>query len=359
MAILTITARLKNDLGVVIPVEMIRPEAFATLRSLVELVHCYREPKTDQMTRHHLPEESTVPAESIVDEYNTNGYAVLRGVVDPELIREIHTHVRWLGERYPTLRPEDYHHPLMRDDAFWVRVVTDPRLVDIAQTILGPDLACFTSHYVCKPAHDGRAVLWHQDAAYWELQPMQALTVWLAVDDSSLDNGCLQVIPGSHRSPIYPQASQTRVPNMLMSMADANAVQEWIDRAGIVPLELAPVDVSIHHPHILHHSEPNASPRRRCGLDIGYIPTSTRVLNKGLYLNPILVRGNPVEGINSYRPYPPFDPAQSIAFHGHERWNSERAGSLDSCKAAVGSEETPLQITNRMMSRLRDGTVKQ
>jgi len=86
---------------------------------------------------------------------------------------------------------------------------------------------------------------------------------------------------------------------------------------------LEPGDVSIHHPKILHCSEPNTSPRRRCGLDIGYIPTSTRITSDELYLDPILVRGNAVAGINSYRQYPRYVPAETIPFSGRERWNGQ------------------------------------
>ncbi|MGW7792158.1 phytanoyl-CoA dioxygenase family protein, partial [Streptomyces tricolor] len=146
---------------------------------------------------------SEIDTAAVLNEYEKNGFAILRNVLDQDLIAEAREHVEWLGRRYPHLRPEEYHHPLMRNDAFWVRLVTDERLVDIAELILGPDLACFTSHYVCKPPRDGRPVLWHQDGAYWKLRPMEALTVWAAIDESTTENGCLRIIPGSHELPIH------------------------------------------------------------------------------------------------------------------------------------------------------------
>lgn len=292
-------------------------------------------------------------------EYDQNGFAILRGVIDRGLVEEAREHTEWLGRKYPELRPEEYHHPLMRNDAFWVRTVTDSRLVDIAEIFLGPDLACFTAHYVCKPPHDGRPVLWHQDGAYWKLAPMQALTVWLAVDDSTVENGCLHMIPGSHRIPLHPPRSRTDVPNMLFSAADEDLVREWIDRAGVVPVELEPGDVSIHHPHLLHHSEPNLSPRRRCGLDIGYMPTSTAISNDGLYLDPLLVRGNPVEGLNNYRRYPEWAEGETIAFRGDTEWNAKAAALNEALGfTAPTPDETPLQTTYRMVQRLKEGTVK-
>ncbi|MFL6126554.1 phytanoyl-CoA dioxygenase family protein [Actinophytocola sp.] len=298
-------------------------------------------------------------ADVLVKEYEKNGFAILRDVLDPDLVAEARSHVEWLGRRYPELRPEEYHHPLMRNDAFWVRMVTEPRLVDIAELFLGPDVACFTAHYVSKPPFDGRPVLWHQDGAYWKLQPMEALTVWVAVDESTKENGCLRIIPGSHTEPIHVPSVRTDTPNMLYSQTREELVRDWTERAGVVDIELAPGDVSIHHPNILHCSEPNTSAKRRCGLDIGYIATSTRVANEGLYLDPILVRGEPADGVNQYRRYPPYSPSETIPFRGHENWDAtiaELNGRGRFTESGAGAE-TPLQTTHRMVRRLREGTV--
>lgn len=130
---------------------------------------------------------------SALSGYERDGFAIFRNVLGPDLIAEARAHIEWLGRRYPDLRPEHYHHPLMRDDAFWVRLVTDSRLLDIAELFVGPDIACFTSHYICKPARDGHPVLWHQDGAYWDLRPMRAVALWLAIDRSEPENGCLRM----------------------------------------------------------------------------------------------------------------------------------------------------------------------
>ena len=65
---------------------------------------------------------------------------------------------------------------------------------------VGPNIALFASHYLCKPAVRGPPVLWHQDGSYWPLEPMEVVTLWLAVDDSLPENGCMRVIPGTHSS---------------------------------------------------------------------------------------------------------------------------------------------------------------
>jgi phytanoyl-CoA hydroxylase len=300
-------------------------------------------------------------ADTAVDDFTKNGFTVFRGVLDADLVEEARAHVEWLGQRYPHLRPEEYHHPLMRNDAFWVRLVTDSRLLDIAERFLGPDLACFTAHYVCKPPQDGQPVLWHQDGAYWKLKPMTAVAAWVAVDESTRENGCLRMVPGSHDLPIYPPSVRTDIANMLYSQTREDVVRSWVDQAGVVDIELLPGDVSVHHPNILHCSEPNTSAKRRCGLDIGYIPTSTTVANEGLYLDPLLVRGKPGAGANQYRAYPPYLPEETIPFRGHETWNTRitETNRLGEFTERNGASETPLDATHRMVRRLREGTVGQ
>ncbi|GAB7180210.1 ectoine hydroxylase-related dioxygenase phytanoyl-CoA dioxygenase (PhyH) family [Kitasatospora sp. Ki12] len=291
--------------------------------------------------------------ERLKADYQEQGFAVIRNVIPEDLIAEARSHVEWLMSRYPDLRPEHLHHPLIRNDAFWVRLITDPRLVDIAEAFLGPDLACFTAHYICKPPHDGQSVLWHQDGAYWKLDPMEALTVWLAVDASNRENGCLRMIPGSHRLPLHEPSLRTDVPNMLFSAADEDLVRQWSRERGIVDIELNPGDVSIHHPHLLHYSEPNTSANRRCGLDIGYISTSTRIRSEGVYLDPILVRGQAQEGVNQYRSVPPFVAGETIPFRGHEEWNARP----DVSEALGAPSQSPIESTLHMIDRLREGTV--
>ena len=298
--------------------------------------------------------------EKLRKDYEKDGFAILRKVIDPELIMEARAHVEWLAVRYPELRPEEYHHPLMRNDAFWVRMVADVRLTSIAEVFLGPDIACFTAHYICKPPGDGWPVLWHQDGSYWKLDPMEALTVWLAIDESTVANGCLRMAPGSHLIPLYQPVSRTDVPNMLFSACDPAVVREWSERADVVAVELEAGDVSIHHPHLLHYSEANKSPTRRCGLDIGYMPATTRISNEGLYLDPLLVRGEPTPGINIYRQYPAWTAGETIPFAGDTEWN-DRAAQINMKHGFrhLDRAETPFEITRRMIARLKEGTVKQ
>jgi phytanoyl-CoA hydroxylase len=256
----------------------------------------------------------TPQGSTAVRKLREDGYVIFRDVIDRELVREASDHVAWLQQRHPELRGEELSHELVARDPFWVRLVADDRLLDIAALFVGPDIALFASHYIAKPPFAGRPVLWHQDGAFWPLEPMEVVTLWLAVDESTPENGCLRVIPGSHAGELHDLRRRADVDNVLGSEAATD-----IDESAAVDLIMAPGDVEVHHPSIVHGSNANASPRRRCGLTVRYIPTSTRIVtDEPPYPSAILLRGEP--GVNSYQPRPVFVPGQDFSFAGSEQW---------------------------------------
>jgi hypothetical protein len=246
-------------------------------------------------------------------QFDELGFTLYRGVLDPDLICEAGDHVEWLAKRHPELRPEQLGHTLVPDDPFWVRLVSDDRLLDIAEQFIGPDIALFASHYISKPPFSGQPVHWHQDGAYWPLEPMEVVTLWLAVDDSTPENGCMRVIPATHNLPLQPM--QTAVGGVL----DGEVPVEFVDETKAVDLVLKAGDVSVHNPQIVHGSNANTSPRRRCGLTIRYIPASTRLLKPGAGCL-FLLRGRATEGINEYLPRPKFRAGDHFPFRGSEGW---------------------------------------
>src|SRR5262245_46727118 len=251
--------------------------------------------------------------------YERDGYVVIRGVLDADLVAEGRQHVDWLRERHPDTRPEQLDTALVNDDPFWVRLVSDPRLLDVAEQFVGPDIALFASHYVAKPPYDGQPVLWHQDGSYWPLDPMEVVSVWLYLVDSTQENGCMRVVPGTLDMDLQEVTERTDVDNVLGSSMDTSLV----DESAAVDLILAPGDVSIHHPNLIHGSNANTSPRWRRGLTIRYIPTSTRVLSRPQKPppSPLLLRGHAVPGVNEYHARPTFVPERHMPFRGCESWS--------------------------------------
>jgi phytanoyl-CoA hydroxylase len=231
-------------------------------------------------------------------QYEEQGYLVVPHVLDAALIQAASDHVEWLQRKHPELRPERLGHTLLPDDPFWLRLVSDDRLLDIAELFIGPNIALFASHYICKPGTDGLPVLWHQDGAYWPLEPMEVVTLWLAVDDSTRENGCMRVIPGSHHETLKAMVRSEGEDNVLGSHMDAP-----VEESRAVDVEVRRGGVSVHHPNLVHGSNPNTSGRRRCGLTIRYIPASTRITREW---KPFLLRGEDPQGRNTYYPFPAY-----------------------------------------------------
>jgi Phytanoyl-CoA dioxygenase (PhyH) len=242
------------------------------------------------------------------ERFAEDGYAIFPSLLDTALVAEAGDHVTWLQRKHPDLRPEQLHHWLMWDDPFWLRLLADDRLLDIVEGFLGPDIALFASHYICKPGGDGLPVLWHQDGHYWPLDPMEVITVWLAVDDAGRENGCMRVIPGSHRErKLHPHLREEDRANVLSSRLEAAAV----DESRAVDVEIPAGGISVHDPFLIHGSNPNHSPRRRCGLTIRYIPTTTRITREW---KSFLLRGEDRHHRNDYHPFPPYREGDHFPF---------------------------------------------
>jgi ectoine hydroxylase-related dioxygenase (phytanoyl-CoA dioxygenase family) len=245
---------------------------------------------------------------SALEQYRRDGYVIFRDVIDADLIAEASDHVGWLQRQHPDIRPEQLGHTFLRDDPFWVRLISDDRLVDIAELFIGPHIGVFASHYISKPPFSGQPVLWHQDSAFWPLDPMEVVTLWLAVDHSTPHNGCVRVIPGSHTMDGAPMRDNTEVDNVL-----GQEIAVDVDESQAVDMILRPGDVEVHHPNIVHGSNANTSPDRRCGLTIRYIPTSTRILgDEQPFPSAFWMRGD--RGVNSYQPVPAYVPGRHFPF---------------------------------------------
>ena len=188
-------------------------------------------------------------------QFDQDGYVIARNVIDMDLVEETRSHIQWLMDRNPGIRPEQLHNNLMTHDPFWVRLVGDDRLLDVAQEFIGPDIALFASHYIAKPPYDGEAVLWHQDGAFWPLEPMEVVTLWLSADEVTPENGCMRVIPGTQHMHLTEVIQRTDVPNVLSASMD----ESLVDESKAVDIVLSPGDVSVHHPNIFHGSNANTS----------------------------------------------------------------------------------------------------
>ncbi len=166
-------------------------------------------------------------------------------------------------------------------------LVRDPRILDVVEDILGPNLLCWASSFFIKEAGDPGFVSWHQDSTYWGLSEPAVMTVWVAFSPSSEASGCMQVVPGSHlRDQV--DHRDTFDKNNLLTRGQEIAVDVTNEQTAMMPLE--PGQVSLHHVRIFHASPPNRSDDRRIGFAIRYIPTHVKQI-VGKRDSAMLVRG--------------------------------------------------------------------
>jgi hypothetical protein len=160
----------------------------------------------------------------------------------------------------------------------------DPRLLDfllsddvldLVEPLIGENIGLWSSHFICKDPFTGRATPWHEDSAYWQGKLSDfnnIITVWLAIDSSTRENGCMRVIPGTHTNGFSDYEAVDAATNTF------HAQIKNVDESKAVYFELAPGECSLHDSRIMHGATANTSPMRRCGYTMRYFATSAQVI---------------------------------------------------------------------------------
>ena len=204
-----------------------------------------------------------------VAQYNREGFLVYNKPVLPaDEFQALKNHFEDLLCQWPDdARPESMDVPHYTDTELFRWALSEP-ILDLVEPILGPDMLLFSTHFICKPRGDGRRVPWHEDSAYWRemLDPMEVVTVWLALDLSIEENGCMKVIPGTHLTgkkgfSDYEDADVNK--NVLNQEIIKLRGQDSAENE--VLCQMQPNECSLHDSRLIHGSKPNTSALRRCG----------------------------------------------------------------------------------------------
>jgi non-heme Fe2+,alpha-ketoglutarate-dependent halogenase len=153
------------------------------------------------------------------------------------------------------------------------QLVHHPAILDAVEDLIGPDILCWNTNFFIKEARSPGFVSWHQDAAYWGLDPEEVVTAWVALTDSNLESGCIKAIPGSHTQSHLPHVDTFHQDNLLTR---GQEIAVDVDESKAVNLILKPGEISLHDIKLVHGSAPNLSHDRRIGLAIRYLPTHVR-----------------------------------------------------------------------------------
>jgi hypothetical protein len=140
-------------------------------------------------------------------------------------VRQMHLHFRWAYD-----------------------LVTHPRVIDAVADLLGPDVLVWASELFAKhPFEPAVSIGWHRDRPYMGFAPESTVTAWIALSESTVENGCVKAIPGPDRGSV------------------------GLDEGRAVNVVLRPGEMSLHDAEILHGSPPNRSATKRVGFAVRYV----------------------------------------------------------------------------------------
>ncbi len=140
-------------------------------------------------------------------------------------------------------------------------LVWNPMIAVRASQLLDGPVHFWHDQLFCKPARHGGVVAWHQDYSYWtRTKPMGHLTCWIALEDATVDNGCLQYIPGSHQWDLLPITGLAGNMEAIKEVLSPEQMQAMENPKAI---ELKKGHISFHHPLLIHGSFANSTDRSR------------------------------------------------------------------------------------------------
>ncbi|NED99431.1 phytanoyl-CoA dioxygenase family protein [Phytoactinopolyspora halotolerans] len=209
-----------------------------------------------------------------VDAFGKNGYLIYRRQLFSEakfdeLSAIFSEHLADKGDKLS----DELDTPHFRDPRLLDFLLAD-EVLDIVECLIGPDIALWSSHFISKDPYTGRATPWHEDSAYWEGRLSaydRIVTLWLSLDGSDRENGCMRVIPGTHDNGFSEYTPVDKSVNTF------HAEITDIDESRAVDFELEPGQCSLHDGRIIHGARANTSARRRTGYTMRYFPSSVYV----------------------------------------------------------------------------------
>lgn len=148
----------------------------------------------------------------------------------------------------------------------------DPKLADVARGLGLEQPQVWQSMYIFKQPGIGGEVRWHQDATFFDTDPISVTTFWFALEDATVDNGCLWAEPGGHRGPLRERFLREG-DAVRMEKRDATP---WPDDSTAVPLEAEAGTLICFHGLLPHYSAPNRSPLSRHAFTLHATDASTR-----------------------------------------------------------------------------------
>ena len=154
----------------------------------------------------------------------------------------------------------------VKSDPRWIEIPTFPPIVDIVEQLIGPDVVLWGTTFFHKPVGEQRIVPWHRDGRYWPIKPLATTSVWIAVTDTTVENGCMWYLPGQHHKALpHEQLWDTNEKKGFYY-----AIRD-LDDSNAVPAEVKRGSFAIHHCLMPHRSLKNKTNRPRRGIAMHFM----------------------------------------------------------------------------------------
>lgn len=220
-------------------------------------------------------------SEQEIKTYREDGLVIPKYHLPADLLAELRDDCEKVIRDNPEIRPEQLvnahleklpgREEGLRGGGKILRYGTHPDVLDLVEQLIGPDIILWGCALFAKPPGFGMEVPWHQDGHYWPIRPLSAMTVWIAIDDSTPENGCMRYIPGSHKSGVLSHHLDERREVVL-----SQAIQDDLfDETTAKDDALAAGQISLHDVFLIHGSRVNRSTKRRAGLTFRYMPATS------------------------------------------------------------------------------------
>ena len=208
--------------------------------------------------------------ESQINEYKQNGFVIPDFVMPENILLKIEERHNKLLKIHPEFK--NYCPAVLSYDEGFLDFCKNEIILNFVEQLIGPNFALWNSSFFAKPAINGHATPWHQDGQYWPIRPLATCTVWLAIDDATIENGCLRFIKGSH---IDQKLKAHNINNDKNLTLNQELVKEEYDEKKAVNLILKRGQISLHDVYLVHGSEANNSLKARRAITMRFMPTSS------------------------------------------------------------------------------------
>ena len=207
-----------------------------------------------------------------VAQYHETGQVTPALRLDLDVISAIEEKVEALFAKRTDFAELDLADSLVEIDRSWIEFGKIPEILDSVEQLLGENLIVWAIECFRKKGERSKAVPWHQDGCYWPIRPLESCTVWIALDHVTPENGCMRIIPGSHKGRQLLTHGITEGDHVNLRQTVAADEMPGVEPVDIV---LEPGMISFHDVYTVHGSAPNNSGTRRAGLSVRYMPSSS------------------------------------------------------------------------------------